>query len=73
MQVSGSRLCLVVIVRPGIDALHDLVDEIRVAAVTGEVGVILAVGLSDPGVDTLGEEVRGAGSLVSLCRDFNVA
>jgi hypothetical protein len=59
-------LSLVIIVGPGVDALHDLGDEVRVAAVTREIGIVLAVRLSDPGVDALGEEVWGVGSFVSL-------
>jgi hypothetical protein len=73
LQVSSSRLGLIVIIRPSIDALHDLVDEIRAAAVAREVGVVLAVRLPNPGVDTLREEVRGVGSFVSLRRNLDVA
>jgi hypothetical protein len=66
-------LGLVVIVRPSVDALHDLRDEISVAAVAREVGVVLAVRLSDPSIDTLREEIWGVGSFVSLRRDLYIA
>jgi hypothetical protein len=59
-------LGLVVVIRPSVDTLHDLGDKIRIAAVAREIGVVLAVRLSNPGVDALGEEVWGVGSFVSL-------
>jgi hypothetical protein len=73
LQITGSRLGLVVIVRPSVNTLHDLRDEISVAAVAREVGVVLAIRLSDPGVNALREEVRGVGSFVSLRRDLDIA
>jgi hypothetical protein len=66
-------LGLVVIVRPSVNALHDLRDKISVAAIAREVGVVLAVRLSDPSVDTLREEIWGVGSFVSLRRDLYIA
>jgi hypothetical protein len=73
LQITGSRLGLVVIVRPSVNALHDLRDKISVAAIAREVGVVLAVRLSDPSVDTLREEIWGVGSFVSLRRDLYIA
>lgn len=51
-------MALELVSRPCLDTTHDMVDKAAVLAVTVEVGVVLALCLVHPGVQTLWKEAR---------------